>query len=284
MENETQHGLARIRSHYGRFSDKEKKIADYILDNPEIIIHHTINQVADELNVAESTVFRFCKRIGFKGYQAFKIALAAEIVTPMKDIHEEIADGDSMGTVAEKVFQSNNKTLTSTLQILDGKAIEEAVHLILKANKLEFFGYGGSAAVALDSYHKFIRTGIPVAAQLDSHMQLMSASQMSERDVAIVISHSGTTKDSLDVLEVLNDRGVKTIAITNFAKSPLTKKADICLYTVSEETDFRSEAFSSRIAQLSIIDALYTNVMLAQKSNGKQAIEQMRKAMALKRL
>ncbi|WP_173915530.1 MurR/RpiR family transcriptional regulator [Halobacillus sp. Marseille-Q1614] len=284
MENEAQHGLARIRSHYGRFSDKEKKIADYILDNPEIIIHHTINQVADELSVAESTVFRFCKRIGFKGYQAFKIALAAEIVTPIKDIHEEITDGDSIGTVSEKVFRSNNKTLDSTLQILDGASMEKAVQSILGAKKLEFYGCGGSAAVALDSYHKFIRTGIPVGTQLDSHMQLMSASQLTEEDVAIIISHSGTTKDSLDVLQVLKDRHVKTIAITNFAKSPLTKKADICLYTVSEETDFRSEAFSSRIAQLSIIDALYTNVMIAQQSKGKQAIAQMRKAMALKRL
>ncbi|MCP3031710.1 MurR/RpiR family transcriptional regulator [Halobacillus sp. A1] len=284
MKTEGQHGLARIRSHYSKFSDKEKKIADYILDNPQIIVHHTINQVADELDVAESTVFRFCKRIGFKGYQAFKIALAAEIVTPIKDLHEEINDGDSVSTVSEKVFRSNSKTLESTLQILDGTAIEEAVQLLLKARKIEFYGCGGSAVVALDGYHKFIRTGLMVSTQLDSHMQLMSASQLTKDDVAVIISHSGTTKDSLDVLQILNERGIKTIAITNFAKSPLTKEADISLYTVSEETDFRSEAFSSRIAQLSIMDALYTNLMIALQQKGKNSLENMREAMSLKRL
>ncbi|GGF30543.1 RpiR family transcriptional regulator [Halobacillus andaensis] len=284
MERETQHGLARIRSSYSKFSDKEKKIADYILEQPETIIHHTINQVADELDVAESTVFRFCKRIGFKGYQALKIALAAEIVTPIKDIHEEINDGDSVTTVSEKVFHSNSKTLESTLQILDGQAIEEAVDALLKARKIEFYGCGGSAVVALDGYHKFIRTGLLTSTQLDSHMQLMSASQLAEDDVAVIISHSGTTKDSLDVLRVLKEKGIKTIAITNFAKSPLTKEADISLYTVSEETDFRSEAFSSRIAQLSIIDALYTNIMIAKQETGKRSLENMREAMSLKRL
>ncbi|MFG6147895.1 MurR/RpiR family transcriptional regulator [Halobacillus sp. B23F22_1] len=284
MERETQHGLARIRSSYSKFSDKEKKIADYILEQPETIIHHTINQVADELDVAESTVFRFCKRIGFKGYQALKIALAAEIVTPIKDIHEEINDGDSIITVSEKVFHSNSKTLESTLQILDGQAIEEAVDALLQARKIEFYGCGGSAVVALDGYHKFIRTGLLTSTQLDSHMQLMSASQLAEDDVAVIISHSGTTKDSLDVLRVLKEKGIKTIAITNFAKSPLTKEADISLYTVSEETDFRSEAFSSRIAQLSIIDALYTNIMIAKQETGKRSLEDMREAMSLKRL
>ncbi|MCP3028013.1 MurR/RpiR family transcriptional regulator [Halobacillus sp. A5] len=284
MERETQHGLARIRSSYSKFSDKEKKIADYILENPETIIHHTINQVADELDVAESTVFRLCKRVGFKGYQALKIALAAEIVTPIKDIHEEINDGDSVTTVSEKVFHSNSKTLESTLQILDGQAIEQAVQTLLEARNIEFYGCGGSAVVALDGYHKFIRTGLSVSTQLDSHMQLMSASQSLKEDVAVIISHSGTTKDSLDVLRVLQDKGVKTIAITNFAKSPLTKEADISLYTVSEETDFRSEAFSSRIAQLSIIDALYTNVMMAKQEQGKRSLEDMREAMSLKRL
>ncbi|MGY0693378.1 MurR/RpiR family transcriptional regulator [Virgibacillus sp. FSP13] len=284
MDNVHQHGLASIRSNYGKFSDKEKKIADYILHNPQNIIHHTINQVSDELNVAESTVFRFCQRIGFKGYQALKIALAAEIVTPMKDIHEKINDGDSMATVSEKVFRSNLKTLEDTLHILDGVAIEQAVEAILAADKVEFFGNGGSAFVALDAYHKFVRSGLQVISNLDSHMQLMSASQLTDKDVAILISHSGSTKDMLDVLQVLKEKKVKTISITNFAKSPLTKEADISLYTVAEETDFRSEALSSRIAQLSIVDVLYTNVMIARKEIGKEALQNMREAISLKRL
>ncbi|WP_430786491.1 MurR/RpiR family transcriptional regulator [Virgibacillus flavescens] len=284
MSNSQTYALASIRGNYGKFSEKEKKIADFILLNPQNIIHHTINQVADELDVAESTVFRFCQRIGFKGYQAFKIALAAEVVTPMKDIHEKINEGDSIGTVSEKVFRSNLKTLDDTMQILDGKILEQAVSILLNARKVEFFGNGGSAVIALDAYHKFIRSGLSVNTNLESHMQLMSASQLTQEDAAILISHSGSTKDMIDVVQVLKEKGVKTISITNFAKSPLTKEVDLSLYTVAEETDIRSEAMSSRIAQLSLIDALYTNVMIAKNEESREALQNMRGAMSLKRM
>jgi DNA-binding MurR/RpiR family transcriptional regulator len=284
MVHDNLYCFARIKTHYAKFSDKEKKIADYILEHPEKIVHSSINQLADDLGIADSTVFRFCKRIGFKGYQALKIALASEIVTPIKDIHETINEDDEVLTVSEKVFRSNIKTLEDTLQILGGGAFEDAVDMILNANKVEFFGSGGSSIIAMDAYHKFIRTGITVLANSDSHMQLMSASQLNEDDVAVFISHSGTTKDVIQVLNVAKENKVKTIAITNFAKSPLSQKVDISLYTVAEETDYRSEALSSRIAQLSIIDALYVNVMMARKEEGKKALHKMRNAISVKRI
>lgn len=281
---EQQFALAAIRGSYQRFSDKEKKIADYVLNDPKNIIHLTINQIADELGLAESTIFRFCQRIGFKGFQAFKISLAAEVVAPLKDIHEQIEEGDSVRSVTEKVFRSNINTLEETLQIVDAAAMERAVHAIMKARKTEFFGSGGSAMIAMDGYHKFIRLGLLVSMNLDSHMQLMAASQLQKGDVAIVISHSGSTTDVLDILRVLKEKDVTIICVTNFAKSPLSKDADIALYTISEETDFRSEALSSRIAQLSLIDALYTNLMIARGDEGKSALQDMREAMSQKRL
>ena len=281
---EQQFALAAIRGSYRHFSEKEKKIADYVLNDPKNIIHLTINQIADELGLAESTIFRFCQRIGFKGFQAFKISLAAEVVAPLKDIHEKIEEGDSISTVTEKVFRSNIKTLEDTLQIVDKEAMEQATEKLLKARKIDFYGNGGSAMVAMDGYHKFVRLGLHVSMNLDSHMQLMAASQLESDDVAIVISHSGSTTDVLDVLRVLKEKGVTIICVTNFAKSPLSKESDIALYTISEETDFRSEALSSRIAQLSLIDALYTNLMIIRGNDGKKALQDMREAMSYKRL
>lgn len=281
---EQQFALAAIRGSYRHFSEKEKKIADYVLNDPKNIIHLTINQIADELGLAESTVFRFCQRIGFKGFQAFKISLAAEVVAPLKDIHEKIEEGDSISTVTEKVFRSNIKTLEDTLQIVDAEAMAQATEKLIAARKIDFYGNGGSAMVAMDGYHKFVRLGLQVSMNLDSHMQLMAASQLRSDDVAIVISHSGTTTDVLDVLRVLKEKGVTIISVTNFAKSPLSKDADIALYTVSEETDFRSEALSSRIGQLSLIDALYTNLMIARGNEGKKALQDMREAMSHRRL
>ena len=281
---EQQFALAAIRGSYRHFSEKEKKIADYVLNDPKNIIHLTINQIADELGLAESTIFRFCQRIGFKGFQAFKISLAAEVVAPLKDIHEKIEEGDSISAVTEKVFRSNIKTLEDTLQIVDAEAMDQAIEKLMTARKIDFYGNGGSAMVAMDGYHKFVRLGLHVSMNLDSHMQLMAASQLKSDDVAIVISHSGSTTDVLDVLKVLKEKGVTIICVTNFAKSPLSKEADIALYTLSEETDFRSEALSSRIAQLSLIDALYTNLMIARGNEGKKSLQDMREAMTRKRL
>lgn len=276
----TQSCLGKIRSYYARLSDKEKKIANYILDNPDKIIHCTINEVAEDLNVADATVFRFCKRIGFKGYQAMKIALASEIITPIKQIHEEITEQDSEKTIAEKAFKSNIRTLENTLQIMDSASIQKAVELLHKADKVEFYGTGGSAVIAMDAYHKFLRTGIKAFSFLDSHFQLMSASQLTKNDVAVVISHSGTNKDTLNILNTAIESGAKTIGITSFPKSAVSQNVDVALYTSSEETEYRSEALASRIAQLSLIDALYVNLMIRNKDKAKTATEKIRGAIS----
>ncbi|WP_196121224.1 MurR/RpiR family transcriptional regulator [Anaerobacillus alkaliphilus] len=279
------HCLARIRSSYEDFSDKEKAIADYVISNPKQIIHSTISQVAEDLGVAEATVFRFCKRIGFKGYQAMKIALASEVShDEMDDIHEEIQVGDTEKEVAEKVFRSNIRTLEETLRIIEQDNFKAAVQAILHAKKIEFYGNGGSGSVAEDAHHKFLRTGFQSVAYRDSHLQIMAASLLSKGDVAVVISHSGSNKDMLQALEVAKDAGAVTIAITTLAKSPLSQGADITLYTVSDETEYRSEALSSRLAQLSIIDALYVNISIARKDLMQQSLQKIRNAISLKRL
>ncbi|WP_088067224.1 MurR/RpiR family transcriptional regulator [Gottfriedia luciferensis] len=272
--------LGKIRSYYARLSDKEKKIADYILQNPKHIIHSTITEVAEDLNVADATVFRFCKRIGFKGYQALKIALATEIMTPIQQIHEEISEKDDEISVANKIFKSNIRTLENTAQILDSQSFKKAVDLILNANRVEVYGVGGSSVIAMDAFHKFIRTGIKANSYADLHFQLMSASQLTKDDVAIVISHSGSNKDILRILHVLNENGAKTIGITGFPKSPLSQNVDVSLYTSSEETEYRPEALASRIAQLSIIDALYVNIMILNSHKAKTSFEKVRTAIS----
>ncbi len=283
-DTETRHCLPRIRSSYSQFSEKERQVADYILNNSNKIIHSTINQVAEDLNVADATVFRFCKRIGFKGFQAMKIALAAEIVNPIQDIHETITETDSPKEVAQKVLRSNIRTLEDTYHILDDATIDQAVQILLKATHIEFYGNGGSGIIAMDAQHKFIRTGLRSTSYSDAHLQIMSASQLSSSDVAVLISHSGTNKDMLRVADIARETGATTIAITNLATSPLSKKVDIPLYTVSQETDFRSEALASRIAQLSLVDALYVNIMIARKEKSKHSLQLMREAISSKRI
>ncbi|SLK38692.1 RpiR-family transcriptional regulator [Mycobacteroides abscessus subsp. abscessus] len=275
-----QNCLGKIRSYYARLSEKEKKIADYILEHPEKIIHSTINELAEDLGVADATVFRFCKRIGFKGYQAMKIALASEVIEPIQQIHEEINENDSVKTVTEKVFKSNVRTLENTLEILNGHSIQKAVDLLLQAKRVEFYGTGGSAVIAMDAFHKFVRTGIKAFSFVDSHFQLMSSSQLSENDVAVIISHSGTNKDTINIMKTAKNNGAKTIGITGYPKSPIGQNSDVALFTSSEETEYRSEALSSRIGQLSLIDALYVNVMILNKSVANHSLERIRNAIS----
>ncbi|MFP7492444.1 MurR/RpiR family transcriptional regulator [Terribacillus saccharophilus] len=275
-----QQGLAGITSHYPRLSDKEKKIADFVLAHPEQIVHQTISQVADKLEVSDATVSRFCKRIGYKGYQALKIALAADIITPNEMLHEDVSEQDTAKVIAEKIFHSNTRTLENTLQVLDDKELEQAAALLLGARRAEFYGFGGSNMVAMDAYHKFVRSGVSAFAFPDSHLQLMSASQLSDQDVAFIFSHSGASKDAYQLLQTVKKTGAKTIAITGFPKSPIGRQVDVALHTSSEETEYRSEALASRIAQLSIIDALYVTVIMRQKQKAQASVEKVRNAIA----
>ncbi|WP_174729325.1 MurR/RpiR family transcriptional regulator [Mesobacillus harenae] len=284
IESQSPYCFTRIRAVYSQLSIKEKTVAKYILDHPDKIIHSTISQIAEDLNVADATVFRLCKRLGFKGYQAMKIALASEMTSPMNDIHETISLDDDEGTIAEKIFKANIRTLEDTLQIIDGKQFKKAVEALTKARKVDFYGSGGSGAIAMDANHKFMRSGLLTSCYTDAHLQIMSASQLTNQDVVVCISHSGASKDILDSVDVAKASGATIIGITHFAKTPLTAKADISLLTVSEETEFRSEALASRLAQLSIIDALFVNVSVKLQDKLKPSLRKMRAAISLKRI
>jgi len=273
-----------IRAIYTQLSEKEKTIADYFLDQPEKIIHSTISQVAEDVGVANATVFRFTKRLGYKGYQSMKISLASEIITTFKDIHEKINERDDEKTITEKVFSSNIRTLEDTLQVLDQQQLQQAVNALVAARKIEFYGNGGSGAIAMDAHHKFLRSGLLTSCYTDGHLQAMSAAQLTKNDVVVCISHSGTSRDVIDALEIAKFNGVTIIAITQFGKTPLSEKADISLLTVSVETEFRSEALASRLAQLSIIDALYVNVSIQLKEQMKTSLQNLRNAISVKRI
>ncbi|MGZ0049402.1 MurR/RpiR family transcriptional regulator [Brevibacillus gelatini] len=277
--------LAQLRAIYTQLSGKEQQIADYILQNASKIVHLSITELADQCQCADATVFRLCRRLGFRGYQAFKIALASEVTNPKQAIYQEInLDDDDVGAIAEKIFTANLETLRDTLQIINKDELLKIVDCLEKATRIEFYGSGGSAAIAQDAYHKFMRTGIPCIHHSDAHYQVMSASLLSEGAVAVGFSHSGSNKDILAALRVAKERGAKTIGITSYGKSPLVRLADMCLYTTSRETVFRTEALSSRLAQLSLIDLLYVAVSLRRQDDTISNIQHIREAISLKRL
>lgn len=252
----------RIQSAYPHLSEKERIIADYILNHPEETIHSSINQVSARLKVADATVFRFCKRLEFKGFQEMKIVLAADIAQNqhLEQTAKKYAEDETM-SLAESVFQANVRTLQNTFQILNSASFKKAVDLMSRSEKIAFFGSSGSSMIAQDAHHKFVRAGVLTYAPSDGEFQLLSASQLTERDTAVFISYSAADKHLLQVVRAVKARRCPTIGLTGFMKSALADSVDVSLHTVSVATDFRSESFVARAAQMTLIDALFVNVM-----------------------
>lgn len=276
--------LPRIRSIASVLTKAERKVAEYILDNPEKVIHLSITELAESAGSAEATIFRLCQKVGFKGYQRFKIALAGDLYTPVESVYQEVHSDDSLAVVAGKVFQSINEGLQDTLKIINEKALVQAVEWIANTRRIDVYGSGGSAVIAHDIEHRFMRFGIPVRAYADAHIQISSAALLDKEDTVIAVSHTGSNRDLLDSVNMAKESGAKIIAITSHMKSPLSKIADISLYGTAKETEYRSEAMASRLVHLAIVDVLYVGVMLRQQDRIVENMQKIRQAIAVRRV
>ncbi len=269
MNNKANEILVYIRSIYNSLTKSEQKVADAILNDNEKVIYSTITDFADISNVGDATVLRFCRKIGYKSYQSFKLDLAKEIansgaeVIDMKD--NEITFDDSLENIARKTANSNIFAINETLSLLNLKEMEKAVDLLVNSRKISFFGAGSSQTTALDAAYKFLRIGYDIATYSDYHIQLMQASLLTPADVAIGISFSGSTKDTFEVLQTAKNAGAKIISITHHAKSPITRISDIVLLHGSKEGPLEGGLFPSKISQLIVIDVLYNAVFKCMK-------------------
>lgn len=269
--------LLTIKSLYHGFSPTEQKIADYILHHPNHIAHLSISDLATQLQIATSTLFQFAKKLGYSGFKEFKMAiLLQENNFPSTSIHENILDNDNELAIAQKVIASNIKSLNDTKKLLSLDKLQAAKTMIANANTLYFFGVGGSEILAQDAYHKFLRSPIRVHHSTDYHIQLMEASLLTSKDCAICISHTGHAKETIKIAEKVKEAGANVIVITSNASSPLAKLGDVVLISISEEIEFHSEALSSRIAQLSILDTLYVILMFMDKPKSKETLTKVR--------
>lgn len=178
------------------------------------------------------------------------------------EVHEAIRVGDSVLEIAHKVLQSDQDAIADTRHVLNEQALGQAVEALVRAKKIEFIGIGSSMPVALDAYYRFARIGFPVSCVTDSSMQRVACGFLDEDSVAFAISHTGRTRDTWLSFKTARDQGATCILLTSHRGTRIGSLADIELVTASRETAFRTEAMSSRIAHLSLIDALYVAVAL----------------------
>lgn len=271
-----------IKSMYPRLSAKERTIADHILANPAQAVHPSIDQLADTIGISESTLVRFVRKLGYSGYQRFRIALATEAIGPASRLYETKIDGQA--DEIEQVFTNAMNTLSLTKEILDKKSVERAGKVIIEADRLLIFGLGGSNIVAQDAFHKLIRTGIDCVMVEDYHMQLMLASQTCERCAALIFSHTGANMDTIAIADELRERGSRIIVVTTSARSSLARMATVVLPVAVASTTFISEAFSARIAQQMVVDVLYVTILRQMGSDAVGHLDAMRSVIAKRRL
>lgn len=257
----------KIKKVYNELRKSEKKVADYILENKHKIGEMGLEEIAKESNVSTPTVIRFTKALGYEGLKDFKIDLLKsmdlndyEKENLLLDIH--INKEDRLQDIPMKIAGLTVKALEETLKFLNYNEYEKAVELIKNANIIDIYGVGNSGSIGNDFMSKLIRIGLNCRAYSDNHFQQLCACHLTENDLAIAISHSGETKDTIDALKIAKDSGAKTLVLTNFKASKIIQYADICLFTGDTESTFYSETMSSRMSQLLLVDMLYMGILL----------------------
>ena len=269
-----------IKMLYDEMGSAEKKIADWIFKNPNKIIPLSISELAEQCGCGDATIVRFARRLGFGGYQELKISLAQEEGKP--EISDTISKSDRCFDVFEKISNEIYCTLELTKKKLDRTAINTAAEMILNAGKIVVFVLGNSGSIALDMQHKFLRIGSESCADCDTHMQEIAASHLRGGDIAVGISHSGSSRDIVEALRTARENGAGTISITGSPKSPISRESGCVLSTDSNETRYSILGLNSRIAQLAIVDALYCYV-LCQNDAAHEAIKRTEKALQTKK-
>ena len=215
----------KIKSLYRDLSKKEAAIADFILNDPKSVSRMTISEIATSLGFADSTVFQFTRKLGYKGFRDFRNDLLTEEFDPEISIHENIKQGDTCLNMSRKVFDSSILSLQNTCSLLEEEKLKKAVDIILASKMLTFFGVGGSNVVAYDAYHKFLRSPLHCQYATDYHIQLMQASLLDENDCAVIITHTGLTKEALQIAETAKKNTASKSVTTASAKNTIKPAA-----------------------------------------------------------
>jgi len=267
-----------IESNYNSLTKAEKKVADVVLHDKEKVVYSSVTDLAEMAVTGETTVLRFCRKLGFRGYQEFKLAVAQDLVSPNENVHGAIDETDALADIAHKITSTNSQALKDTLSLLQEKDLQKAVDAILTKKRVSFYGVGSSGITAFDAHYRFMRLGFQTASSSDPHIFTMNCALMTGDDVVVGISTSGSTKDLVDAVRTAKTNGATIICLTNHARSPITQYADAILLASSKETPLQGGAFASKLGQIHLLDILSTAVALRRKKETFDAIEKTSKA------
>ncbi|MEU0568134.1 MurR/RpiR family transcriptional regulator [Nonomuraea sp. NPDC005983] len=270
--------LIRIRAAVPALRPTERRIAELVVGDPASAANLSIAELAARCETSTTSVVRFYKRMGYAHFKDFTIDLTREVTreelatSNLPEVSGDIDRHDSLEGIVSKVATNETLSIADTARALDMDALGRAVALVLAARRIDTFGVGASALVGLDLQQKLSRIGRTAINWHDSHSAWTSAATLNDTCVAVAVSHTGATVDTVEFLAIARKSGAATIAITNFHDSPLAATSDVTLTTAARETQFRSGALGSRIAQLMVVDCLFTGVAQASYDESMAAL------------
>ncbi len=237
-----------------------KRVAEFVLNAPQETINLTITELSARVGVSDATVVRFAQSLGYSGYHALKIRLAEDIISPMMVAHEDMMPEDGAGVAAQKSLTVGLRSLEDTLHILNTDVLEATVEAFCGARQVALFASGNSIPVALDFNFRLTHIGLSSRFSIDPTMQEMYAALMTHEDLAVGISHTGSSKETVRALELAKNGGARTVSITNHSDSPLSRHGEYCLFTATRGSQFRGEMLNSNVATFALMEALYVGI------------------------
>lgn len=270
--NRNRGSLSIISDALPRLKGTTRAVAEFILNSPQETINLTITELATRVGVSEASIVRFSKSLGYSGFHALKIRLAEDIVSPMLIVHEDLMPDDTPATAVQKAMTVGLRSLEDTMRILDLSALEIAIEALSNARQIVLFASGNSIPIAMDFDFRLTKIGMQSRFSIDPTMQEMYAALLSPEDVAVGISHTGSSIDTVHALELAKQHGARTVCITNHSDSPLTRHGDFCLFTAVRVSHFREERLDSSLAMLAMTEALYVGICIKRSDAMLQAV------------
>lgn len=263
---------ARVRAQYHSLSDAERRVADAIEREAEVVVRLPVRALAERIGVSEATIVRFCRSVGYQGLRDLKLQLAAEALSPTAAAYESVADADDVPTIVEKVVRADIQALADTLAVLDHAALDQVVEAILGASRIEWYGVGSSVPIVLDGYHRLLRLGFPTSIVTDSQLQAASAAQLPAGAVAFAVSHTGRSFETERAMHWAKRSGARCVLLTSHRKTPIGRLVDIEIVTASPASTLHPESGASRIAHLAVIDAISIALAMRRGESAGEAL------------
>lgn len=279
MDDSNMNILDRIHASYYQLTAAERKVADYVLQQYEQVQFMSITQLADECGIAEATVSRFCRSLKLRGFNAFKIELARHSASA-DPVSQRTEPADGVEGRAQEVGRLAVDAVNQTIELAESDKILRAVELFEKAPHVMCIGSGGSMIMASAFANMFSMADPKFYAVSDSHSQMSAAATMGQKDIIVLFSYSGSTTGGVQVLELAKSRGIATVLITRYPKSPAAKLADVVLRCGSNEGPFQSGSVPAKIAQLVVMDLLFQEFCHRNRSNCQENIQRIAAALS----